>query len=64
MFRKPAVSKQFNLKPLTSKEKSIKSRVVPGTFVTMDRSFPKRALVKVDLPTFTGPAKTTLRPFF
>ena len=43
---------------------SIWSRVVPGMSVTMARSCPAIALIRLDLPAFGGPATTTRTPSF
>ena len=47
---------------MTSSDNSMMSRVVPGVDATIETSFFEIALIRVDLPTFGGPAITTLSP--
>ena len=60
--RSPAVSRSRRGMPATLISSSMMSRVVPGTSVTMARSMPRRALRRLDLPTFGRPTMTVLTP--
>ena len=51
----PAVSTSSSVRPSTSIGVSIASRVVPATAETITRSRPRKALTRLDLPTFGRP---------
>ena len=58
----PAVSIKRNDMPFISVTSSITSRVVPSMLDTIARSSPKRALRRVDFPTFVFPMMATAMP--
>ena len=60
----PAVSESFKISSPSFALSSITSRVVPATFVTMERSYPNSIFMRVDFPTFGLPAITVSTPFF
>ena len=60
--RAPAVSTSVSARPSMSTRSVTRSRVVPGTSVTMARSAPTSALNRLDLPTLGRPAITTVAP--
>ena len=60
--RSPAVSLRRTKSPSHTTCPSITSRVVPGVWVTMARSSPRRALNRVDFPTLGRPMRATEKP--
>ena len=58
----PAVSERLRGISPSITLSSIISRVVPGIFVTIERSVPESKFIKVDFPTLGLPAITVLTP--
>src|ERR1700679_3203252 len=61
LSRKPAVSKNRTLTPLSRISPSTTSRVVPACDVTIALWVPKRVFNKLDFPTLGGPIKATVK---
>ena len=60
--RSPAVSTTTSGTPSTCSACTMRSRVVPGTGVTIATSAPASAFSRLDFPTFGAPASTTCKP--
>ena len=60
--RRPAVSTSVTRRPSRSTASVTRSRVVPGTSVTIARDAPASALNRLDLPTFGSPTIATCSP--
>ena len=60
--RRPAVSTSVTRRPSRSTISVTRSRVVPGTSVTIARDAPTSALNRLDLPTFGWPTIATCSP--
>ena len=62
LSRMPAVSRTRIGKPSITRSASSRSRVVPGTAVTIARSSPTSAFNMLDFPTLGSPPMTKSRP--
>ena len=63
LSRRPAVSTRRKGRPASSTFTSMVSRVVPGRWVTMARSYPARALRREDLPALGRPMRAQVIPW-